>query len=102
MTKTDHPQTGKHTPEDTDLVEVFKPKQSFEEAFPSLINKEGRYMKCEEFSDQYLFPQDLIEQHCKDNQKIKEAIEKCLKKEYGDGDDEYRFADDLKKEMRLE
>ena len=37
-----------------------------------------------------------------EKQKIKDAIEKCLKIDYGDGDDEYRFVEDLLKELNLE
>ena len=29
------------------------------------------------------------------------AINICLKKEYGNGDDEYRFVEDLKKELNI-
>jgi len=49
---------------------------SFEEDFPSLLNEDGRYMKCGGFSDKRLFHEDLIKECCLDKQKVLDAFKK--------------------------
>jgi len=52
--------------------------KSFEEEFPSLKGKRINEPDCEKCSHGKIFFDKVIQEHCKDNQIIKEAIEKVL------------------------